>query len=73
MLEMELNLNILQLIFLVYNWTMKEQWTVCLYRHVSGDLFSRISLSREIKLLAKTNWCTVYDNHITRQIEMKLE
>ena len=42
------------------NWTMKEQCTVCLYRHISDDLLSKISLSRKNKSLAKINWLTVY-------------
>ena len=37
------------------NWSRQEQRTVCLYRHISGDLFWRISLSFENKSLAKIN------------------
>ena len=42
---------------------MQEQFTVCLYGHFRGDLFSLISLScenRNNKLLTKINWFTVY-------------
>ena len=44
------------------NWTMSEQYTVRLYGHFWGDLFSQNYLSHEYhenKLLLKINWFTV--------------